>query len=99
MQDVNHNHIMTDLAGQNKDQFRSLFLGHGRVNHAAGEYGRGRISTKAEGAFSISEGGMKGVSNADVKARRDQANLRMRPGGRKAAELSAMKAANRIIPQ
>jgi transposase-like protein len=38
------------------------FLGHGAVNHNAGEYGRGRIHTNTvEGYFSIFKRGMKGV--------------------------------------
>jgi transposase-like protein len=55
-------YIMTDQAGQYKGQFRSLFLGHGVVNHAAGEYGRGRVHTNTvEGSFSIFKRGMKGI--------------------------------------
>lgn len=38
-------YIMTDEAGVYKSQFRKLFLGHGVVNHTAGEYGRGRVHT------------------------------------------------------
>jgi transposase-like protein len=38
------------------------FLGHGTVNHKAGEYGRGRIHTNTvEGYFSIFKRSMKGV--------------------------------------
>jgi hypothetical protein len=55
-------YIMTDEAGQYKGQFRKLFLGHGVVNHTAGEYGRGRIHTNTvEGSFSIFKRGMKGI--------------------------------------
>ncbi len=55
-------YIMTDEAGQYKGQFRKLFLGHGDVNHTAGEYGRGRVHTNTvEGSFSIFKRGMKGV--------------------------------------
>jgi transposase-like protein len=55
-------YIMTDEAGQYKGQFRSLFLGHGVVNHTVGEYGRGRVHTNTvEGSFSIFKRGMKGV--------------------------------------
>lgn len=55
-------YIMTDEAGQYRGQFRTLFLGHGRVNHAAGEYARGRVTTNTvEGYFSIFKRGMKGV--------------------------------------
>jgi hypothetical protein len=55
-------YIMTDQAGQYKGQFRKLFLGHGVVNHAAGEYGRGLIHTNTvEGSFSVFKRGMKGV--------------------------------------
>jgi hypothetical protein len=44
MQNVNREtYIMTDEAAQYHGQFRSAFLGHGRVNHAAGEYGRGHL--------------------------------------------------------
>jgi transposase-like protein len=56
-------YIMTDEAGQYRNPtFRNVFLGHGRVNHSAGEYGRGRIHTNTvEGSFSIFKRGMKGV--------------------------------------
>jgi transposase-like protein len=55
-------YIMTDEAGQYKGQFRPLFLGHGRVNHAKGEYGRGVVHTNTvEGSFSVFKRGMKGV--------------------------------------
>jgi transposase-like protein len=55
-------YIMTDEAVTYKGQFRKLFLGHGVVNHTAGEYGRGRVHTNTvEGSFSIFKRGMKGV--------------------------------------
>ena len=55
-------YIMTDEATQYRGQFRKVFLGHGRVNHGAGEYARGRIHTNTvEGSFSIFKRGMKGV--------------------------------------
>lgn len=55
-------YIMTDEAGQYRGQFRPLFLGHGVVNHRAGEYGRGRVHTNTvEGSFSVFKRGMKGV--------------------------------------
>jgi len=55
-------YIMTDEAGVYKGQFRKLFLGHGVVNHTAGEYGRGRVHTNTvEGSFSIFKRGMKGI--------------------------------------
>lgn len=55
-------YIMTDEAGQYRGQFRHLFLGHGRVNHGAGEYARGRVHTNTvEGSFSVFKRGMKGV--------------------------------------
>ena len=55
-------YIMTDEANQYTRQFRDVFLGHGRVNHQAGEYGRGRVHTNTvEGSFSIFKRGMKGV--------------------------------------
>ncbi len=55
-------YIMTDEAGIYTRQFRDHFLGHGVVNHSAGEYGRGRIhSNTVEGYFSIFKRGMKGV--------------------------------------
>lgn len=55
-------YIMTDEAGQYKGKFRKLFLGHGVVNHTAGEYGRGRVHTNTvEGSFSVFKRGMKGV--------------------------------------
>ena len=55
-------YIMTDESGVYRGQFRKLFLGHGVVNHTAGEYGRGRVHTNTvEGSFSIFKRGMKGV--------------------------------------
>jgi transposase-like protein len=55
-------YIMTDEATQYRKQFRPIFLGHGVVNHTAGEYGRGRVHTNTvEGSFSIFKRGMKGV--------------------------------------
>jgi transposase-like protein len=55
-------YIMTDEATQYRKQFRNVFLGHGVVNHTAGEYGRGRVHTNTvEGSFSIFKRGMKGV--------------------------------------
>jgi transposase-like protein len=56
-------YIMTDEAGHYSGKhFRNVFLGHGRVNHGAGEYGRGRIHTNTvEGSFSIFKRGMKGI--------------------------------------
>jgi transposase-like protein len=55
-------YIMTDEAIQYRGQFRDVFLGHGRVNHATGEYGRGLIHTNTvEGSFSIFKRGMKGI--------------------------------------
>ena len=54
--------IMTDEASQYRGQFVKHFLGHGVVNHSAGEYGRGAIHTNTiEGSFSIFKRGMKGV--------------------------------------
>jgi hypothetical protein len=56
-------YIMTDEAGHYKGPYlHTTFLGHGRVNHQAGEYGRGRIhSNTVEGYFSIFKRGMRGV--------------------------------------
>ena len=55
-------YIMTDEANAYRGQFRHLFLGHGHVNHSAGEYGRGRVHTNTvEGSFSIFKRGMNGV--------------------------------------
>lgn len=55
-------YILTDEAALYRHQFRDDCLGHGRVNHKAGEYVRGRIHTKTvEGYFSIFKRGMKGV--------------------------------------
>ena len=63
MQNVDREtYIMTDEATQYRKQFRNVFLGHGVVNHSAGEYGRGRVHTNTvEGSFSIFKRGMKGV--------------------------------------
>lgn len=55
-------YILTDEAGLYRHQFRDDYLGHGRVNHKAGEYVRGRIHTNTvEGFFSIFKRGMRGV--------------------------------------
>lgn len=55
-------YIMTDESAVYKNQFYSSHLGHGRVNHQAGEYGRGRIHTNTvEGFYSIFKRGMKGI--------------------------------------
>jgi transposase-like protein len=55
-------YILTDEAMMYRHQFRDDYLGHGRVNHKAGEYVRGRIHTNTvEGYFSIFKRGMKGV--------------------------------------
>lgn len=56
-------YVLTDEAAvyRHKD-LHEAFLGHGRVNHKAGEYVRGRIHTNTiEGYFSIFKRGMKGV--------------------------------------
>jgi transposase-like protein len=56
-------YILTDEATHyRRDDLHNTFLGHGRVNHSAGEYGRGIIHTNTiEGFFSIFKRGMKGV--------------------------------------
>jgi transposase-like protein len=55
-------YILTDEAIYYRHQFRDDYLGHGRVNHKAGEYVRGRIHTNTvEGSFSIFKRGMKGI--------------------------------------
>jgi transposase-like protein len=55
-------YIMTDEHAAYTGQFRDVFLGHGRVAHSRGEYGRGRIHTNTvEQYFSIFKRGMKGV--------------------------------------
>jgi transposase-like protein len=55
-------YILTDEAPIYRHKFRDDYLGHGRVNHKAGEYVRGRIHTNTvEGYFSIFKRGMKGV--------------------------------------
>jgi hypothetical protein len=55
-------YILTDESVVYKHKFRDDYLGHGRVNHKAGEYVRGRIHTNTvEGSFSIFKRGMKGV--------------------------------------
>ncbi len=55
-------YILTDESSVYTHKFRDDYLGHGRVNHKAGEYARGRIHTNTvEGSFSIFKRGMKGV--------------------------------------
>jgi transposase-like protein len=54
-------YVMTDEANAYIRQFRD-YLGHGRVNHSAGCYGRGVIHTNTvEGYYSIFKRGMRGV--------------------------------------
>jgi transposase-like protein len=55
-------YIMTDEHAAYTGQFRDVFLGHGRVAHSRGEYGRGRVHTNTvEQFFSIFKRGMKGI--------------------------------------
>jgi transposase-like protein len=55
-------YIMTDEHRAYRGRFRPIYLGHGRVNHSKGEYGRGRVFTNTvEGYFSIFKRGFKGV--------------------------------------
>jgi transposase-like protein len=55
-------YVLTDEAMMYRHQFRDDYLGHGRVNHKAGEYVRGRIHTNTvEGFFSIFKRGMRGI--------------------------------------
>jgi hypothetical protein len=56
-------YILTDEATHyTRAGLRDVFLGHGKVVHSAGEYGRGRIHTNTiEGFFSIFKRGMRGV--------------------------------------
>ena len=56
-------YILTDEATHyTRAGLRDVFLGHGKVAHGAGEYGRGRIHTNTiEGFFSIFKRGMRGV--------------------------------------
>jgi transposase-like protein len=55
-------YILTDESVVYRHTFRDDYLGHGRVNHKAGEYVRGRIHTNTvEGSFSIFKRGMKGI--------------------------------------
>lgn len=56
-------YIMTDDAGHYSGKmFRDVFLGHGRIAHRRGQYGRGVVHTNTvEGSFSIFKRGMKGV--------------------------------------
>jgi transposase-like protein len=55
-------YVLTDEATRYYGVLRRHFLGHGSVNHNAGEYVRGRIHTNTvEGFFSIFKRGMRGV--------------------------------------
>lgn len=55
-------YILTDESVVYRNKFRDDYLGHGRVNHKAGEYVRGRIHTNTvEGSFSIFKRGMRGI--------------------------------------
>ena len=55
-------YIMTDESTAYPKMLRNHFLGHGRVNHGAGEYVRGRVTTNTiEGYFSIFKRGFKGI--------------------------------------
>lgn len=55
-------YIMTDEHRAYRGMFRPVYLGHGRINHRKGEYGRGPVFTNTvEGFFSIFKRGFKGV--------------------------------------
>jgi hypothetical protein len=54
-------HLMTDEA-RIYNNIGKQFASHGRVNHSAKEYARGRVTTNTiEGYFSVFKRGMKGV--------------------------------------
>jgi len=94
-------YILTDEAKHySSARLRDAFLGHGRVNHAAGEYGRGRIHTNTiEGYFSIFKRGMKGVYQhcAEKHLHRYLAEFDFRYSNRAALDCNDSERADRLL--
>lgn len=93
-------YILTDESAIYRHQFRDDYLGHGRVNHQAGEYGRGRIHTNTvEGYFSIFKRGMRGVYQwcAEKHLHRYVAEFDFRYSNRVALGCNDEDRANRLL--
>jgi transposase-like protein len=93
-------YVLTDDAWMYRGQLRPVFLGHGRVNHTAGEYVRGRIHTNTvEGYFSIFKRGMRGVYQwcAEKHLHRYVAEFDFRYNNRAALECSDEVRADRLL--
>jgi transposase-like protein len=94
-------YILTDEAKHYASaSLRNAFLGHGHVNHAAGEYGRGRIHTNTiEGYFSIFKRGMKGVYQhcAEKHLHRYLAEFDFRYSNRAALDCNDSERADRLL--
>jgi len=102
MQNVDREtYILTDEAlHYTHSGFRDVFLGHGRVNHAAGEYGRGRIHTNTvEGYYSIFKRGMRGVYQwcAEKHLHRYLAEFDFRYSNRAALDCNDSERADRLL--
>jgi len=94
-------YILTDEATHyTRAGLRDAFLGHGKVNHSAGEYGRGIIHTNTiEGFFSIFKRGMKGVYQhcAEKHLHRYLAEFDFRYSNRAALECGDGERADRLL--
>jgi hypothetical protein len=93
-------YVLTDEAGHYKGQLRPVFLGHGRVNHSAGEYARGIIHTNTvEGYFSIFKRGMRGVYQwcAEKHLHRYLAEFDFRYSNRAALDCNDSERADRLL--
>jgi transposase-like protein len=93
-------YVLTDEATHYYKQLRPIFLGHGTVNHSAGEYVRGRIHTNTvEGFFSIFKRGMRGVYQhcAEKHLHRYVAEFDFRYNNRVALGCDDQERANRLL--
>jgi hypothetical protein len=93
-------YVLTDESWVYQGQLRHEFLGHGRVNHTAGEYVRGIIHTNTvEGFFSIFKRGMRGVYQhcAEKHLHRYMAEFDFRYNNRIALGCDDRERANRIL--
>jgi hypothetical protein len=93
-------YILTDEAPHYPKHFRTVFLGHGRVVHSAGEYGRGRIHTNTiEGFFSIFKRGMRGVYQfcSEKHLHRYLAEFDFRYSNRAALDCNDSERADRLL--
>jgi transposase-like protein len=92
-------YILTDESRLYVRQFKD-YMGHGTVNHQAGEYGRGIIHTNTvEGFFSIFKRGMRGVYQhcAEKHLHRYLAEFEFRYSNRAALECGDGERADRLL--